>query len=147
MLRFGYAVMVCSFVACSLFACGEKLNPKGNEPTAKGGAGGSTEVGDIDGGVSEAGAGGAGGAAPVSYKQTIAPMVAASCAISGCHGGSSPIIGIGLDTYAGLNAWATLSNSDIQSGNMPLSGSAAVALTAADKKNFQDWVNAGAPNN
>lgn len=150
MLRFGFVVMVGSFVACSLFACGEKLNPKGNEPTAMGGAGGSTDIGGIDAGESEAGACGApaadvGEGAPVTYAKTIAPMVAASCASASCHGGSSPALGIGLDTYAGLKAFADSCNSAIQSGAMPIGGGA--ALTAADKKNFQDWVNAGAPNN
>jgi hypothetical protein len=146
MLRFGYAVMVGSFVACSLFACGEKLNPKGNEPTAAGGAGGSTNVGGVDSGDSEAGAGGAGGSAPVSYSKTIAPLMAASCALSGCHGGASPMLGIGLDTWAGVNAYAADSNSAIQAGTMPI-GTGVVALTPADKKNFQDWVTAGALNN
>jgi hypothetical protein len=149
MLRFGFAVMVGSFVACSLFACGEKLNPKGDEPTALGGAGGSTGVGAIDGGESEAGVGidGAGGTttAPVTYSKTIAPMVAASCTGASCHGGSNPALGIGLDTYAGLKSFADLCNTAIQSGAMPIGGGS--ALTAADKNNFQDWVNAGAPNN
>lgn len=146
MLRFGFVVMVGSFVVCSLFACGEKLNPGRDEPTAMGGAGGSTDTGVIDGGdVSEAGAGGAGGSAPITYSKTIAPMIAASCTTSSCHGGASPIIGIGLDTYAGLKAYLTESNSEIQSGAMPIGD--APKLTAADKKNFQDWVTAGALNN
>ena len=157
MLRFGYVVMVGSFVAISLFACGDKVNPKGPAPaggsTSMGGTtggGGTTDTGDIDGGVSEAGVGidGAGDtttAVVVTYSKTIAPMMAASCAISGCHGGSSPILGIGLDTYAGVKANLSLSSGAIQDGSMPIGSGA--ALTAADKKNFQDWVNAGAPNN
>jgi uncharacterized membrane protein len=150
MLRFAYVVLLGSFVACSWFACGEKLNPKGNEPTAVGGAGGSTDIGGIDAGESEAGACGApavdaGVSAPVTYAKTIAPMVAASCAISGCHSGSSPALNIGLDTYAGLKSFADLCNSAIQNGTMPIGDGK--ALTDADKKNFQAWVNAGAPNN
>ena len=160
MLRFGYLLIVATFVAGSLFACGDKINPKGTAPTAEGGTsgeGGTPGTGgttDIDGsvseaGVSEAGAGGTGGTtttAGVSYKNTIAPMMAASCAISGpCHAGSSPALNIGLDTYAGVKANAAVSNSAIQDGSMPIGGGA--KLTAADKKNFQDWVNAGTPNN
>ena len=150
MLRFGYLVMVGSFVVCMFFACGEKLNPKGAEPTAVGGAGGSTDIGGIDAGESEAGACGAaavdvGESAPVTYSKTIAPMVAANCATSDCHGGSSPALGVGLDTYAGLKLYAVPSNKAIQDGSMPTGGGK--LLTTADKKNFQDWVNAGAPNN
>jgi hypothetical protein len=150
MLRFGYAVMVGSFVVCTLFACGDKVNPKGVEPTAAGGAGGSTDIGGIDAGESEAGACGVGPvdvgeSAPVTYSKTIAPMVAASCTTSGCHGGSSPALGIGLDTYAGLKSFASLCSSAIQSGSMPIGDGK--PLTAADKKNFQDWITAGAPNN
>jgi hypothetical protein len=152
MLRFRYAVMVGSLFACSLFACGDKLNPKGNAQTGAGGTtgeGGSTDTGGIDGSVSEAGAGidGAGGTTTtvVTYSKTIAPMMAASCAVSGCHSGSSPALGVGLDSYANVKSNLSLANGAIQDGSMPISPGA--ALTAADKKNFQDWINAGAPNN
>jgi hypothetical protein len=173
MLRFRYAVMVGSLFACSLFACGDKLNPKGNAPTTAGGAsaggatgqGGTTDIGGVDSGESEAGvaidggggaggvggtAGGSGGAggsttATVSYSKTIAPIMAASCAVSGCHNSSDRLLGYAFDTYAGLKANVDVANSAIQDGSMPISPGA--ALTAADKKNFQDWVTAGSPNN
>ena len=139
MLRFGYLAMVGSFVAFSLFACGDKINPKGKAQT-----GGSTD--SIDGSVSEAGTGIDGTTTiVVTYSKTIAPMMAASCAFSGCHWGSSPALGIGLDSYANLKFNLSLANTAIQDGTMPISPGA--ALTAADKKNFQDWVNAGALNN
>jgi uncharacterized membrane protein len=80
-----------------------------------------------------------------SYSKTIAPMMTASCALSGCHAGSSPSLGIGLDTYANVKANAAVADSAIQAGAMPIG--AGVALTAADKKNFQDWFSLGAPNN
>jgi hypothetical protein len=80
-----------------------------------------------------------------SYSKTIAPMMTASCALSGCHAGSSPNLWMGLDTYANVKANAAAANSAIQAGAMPIG--AGVALTAADKKNFQDWVSLGAPNN
>jgi hypothetical protein len=160
MLRFGYVVMLGSFVAFSLFACGEKLNPRGNAPLSAGGAtgqGGNTDIGGVDGGESEAGVGidggggvgggGTGGSttAAVSYSKTIAPMMAASCAVSGCHNSSDRELGLALDTYAGLKPFVDQSNTAIQDGSMPIPPGA--DLTATDKKNFQAWVTAGALNN
>jgi hypothetical protein len=158
MLRFRYAVMVGSLFACSLFACGDKVNPKGNAPTSNGGAsaggatgqGGNTDIGGVDSGESEAGVGGGGAGgttgsttATVTYSKTIAPELAANCATSGCHAGSDPALGIGLDTYAGVKANAALSISAIQAGSMPPSGT----FPAADLKDLQDWVTAGSLNN
>jgi hypothetical protein len=169
MLRFGYLVMVGTFVACSLFACGDKLNPKGNAPTAVGGAtgeggttgeGGSTDTGGMDGSVSEAGVaidggvgaggttggtGGTGGSttATVSYSKTIAPLMAKSCATSStCHASGNPW-NVDLDTYAGVKSNAAASISAIKGGTMPPSST----ISAADLKSLQDWVNAGSPNN
>ena len=159
MLRFGYLVMVGTFVACSLFACGDKLNTKGNAPTGAGGTtgeggtmdtGGTADTGGIDGGsISEAGVptGGAGGnttAAVVSYKNTIAPIMTKDCVA--CHTGSSGFAGVALDTYAGVAANADLSLGTMQPGAaiaMPPGGS----VSAADLKSFQDWIKAGKPNN
>ncbi len=123
------------------------------------GAGGSTDTGSLDsgsgdlGGTTSAGgtASGSGGAAggtttaTVTYSKTIAPLMAASCALSGCHSGSSPVLGIGLDSYANVKANATAADGAIQAGTMPTGNGA--ALTATDKKNFHAWVSAGAPNN
>jgi hypothetical protein len=166
MLRFGYLVMLGSFVACSLFACGDKLNPKGNAPTGSGGTtgeGGTTEIGEFDGGESEAGVAidgvvGAGGAtggtgglsgaggsttAVVSYKNTIAPIMAKSCATSSmCHATGNPW-SVDLDTYAGVKSNAAASINAIEGGTMPPSGT----ISAADLKSLQDWVNTGSPNN
>ena len=163
MLRFRYLVMVVSLFACSLFACGDKgAKPSPNPSTggATGGpssTGGNADTGGIDGGDSEAGVaidggGGAGGTAvgvggstTVGYKNTIAPMMTASCAVSGCHNSTDRASGYAFDTYAGLKADIDLASIAIQSGFMPISPGA--DLTAADKKNFQDWVTAGALNN
>jgi hypothetical protein len=163
MLRFGYLVMVGTFVACSLFACGDKINPQGAAPTgglsAGGtiGQGGNTDLGGIDGGDAEAGVaidggGGAGGTtggtggsttATVSYSKTIAPIMAKSCATSStCHASGNPW-GVDLDTYAGVKSNAAKSISDIQTQKMPPSGT----FSASDLKSLQDWVNAGYPNN
>ena len=152
MVRFGYAVTVGSFFVCLMFACGDKMNPKGTpRNSGPAGAGGATENGDIDGSVSEAGigcgAGGTGGSttAAVSYSKTIAPMMAASCTVPGCHNSSDKTLGFTFDTYAGLEAYVDKANTAIQNGDMPIPPGA--DLTAADKKNFQDWVTAGSPNN
>lgn len=168
MLRFRYAVMVGSLFACGLFACGDKLNPKGDAPTSNGGAsaggatgqGGTTDIGGVDSGDSEAGVaidggggggstggnGGAGGStttATVSYKNTIAPIMATNCATSSsCHAAGNPW-GVDLDTYAGVKSNASISISAIQGGTMPPSGT----FPASDLKSLQDWVTAGSPNN
>ena len=72
-------------------------------------------------------------------------MMAASCTLSGCHSGSSPVMGVGLDTYANVKANAAVANTAIQQNAMPIGSG--VPLTPTDKQNFQDWVNAGTPNN
>ncbi len=107
--------------------CGDKQNP----------------AGDFRSDASAPPAGDAGGP---SYAKTIAPMMAASCTLSGCHEGDYPAFGIGLDSYEKVAANAQASNQAIQNESMPI-GVAAAALTAADRKSFEDWVNAGAPNN
>ena len=157
MLRLRYVVMVGSVVICSLFACGDKINPKGSAPTggtlAGGttGEGGTTDIGGMDGGDSEAGVafdgggGGVGGSttASVSYSKTIAPMMAKSCATSTtCHSAGNPW-SVDLDTYAGVKANATASISAIQGHTMPPSGT----FSDSDLKSLQAWVNAGYPNN
>jgi hypothetical protein len=128
MSRLANALMVAALLAGLSLACAsDKINPKGDRSPAAG-----------DGGIDT-------GGTAVSYSKTIAPMLEASCAVPGCHGGGSPALGIGLDSYDGAKTYASLSNSAIQNGSMPIGSGA--ALSAADKKNFQDWVSAGAPNN
>lgn len=179
MLRFGYAATIGTFLACLMFACGDKgygLKPISSGGAAGGGvsdtggtlgtgAGGTTDIGDIDGGESEAGvaidgggtvgAGGIGGGtggvggsttAVVSYAKTIAPMMTKSCATSSaCHAGSDPDGIVSLDNYADVKQYAALSMKRINNGSMP---EAPVApLTAAEIANFQAWISAGSPNN
>jgi len=112
-------------------ACGfdkDKQNPSGDfsPPSGSGGSGGGDTA--------------AGG---VSYAQTIAPMMAANCAFSGCHGASNFQAGVRLDTYPNVVANAAAANADIQDQSMPPGG----PLSATDRQSFQDWVNAGTPNN
>jgi uncharacterized membrane protein len=106
--------------------CGDKQNP----------------AGDFRHDASAPPAGDAGGP---SYAKTIAPMMAASCTLSGCHEGDYPAAGIGLDRYENVAANAEASNRAIQDQSMPIGAGA--ALTATDRQSFQAWVNAGAPNN
>lgn len=122
MTRFTWIAMA----VCFGLGCGDKQNPAGDYR--------------FDAAVPPSDA-----TAGVSYGKTIAPMMAASCTLSGCHGGSSPVAGIGLDTYEGVRDNATAANAAIQSQAMPIGSGP--ALTAADRQSFQDWVSAGAPNN
>jgi hypothetical protein len=115
------------------------------------GAGGTTTSGSggaatSAGGTTTGGSGGAAGgntSTTVSYAATIAPLMKANCATSGCHSGSDQIAGIALDTYANVSTNAGAADTAIQSGSMPPDG----PLSAAQQKAFHDWVTAGAPNN
>ena len=132
MVHFRDPLVFAALCAALCLGCGfdkDKQNPAGDfrTPAGSGGSGG----GDTSGGV--------------SYAQTIAPMMAASCTVSGCHG-ANPVMGIGLDSYDNVKANAVAANTVIQDKSMPISPPGA-ALTDADRQNFQSWVNAGAPNN
>jgi uncharacterized membrane protein len=116
MVHFRSLLVLGALAAALALGCGDKQNPAGDFQTSA-----------------------------VSYAQTIAPMMAASCTVSGCHGGDSPVMGIGLDTYDKVKANAAAANTKIQSKVMPISPG--VDLTDLDRQNFQSWVNAGAPNN
>jgi hypothetical protein len=159
-----------------MFACGDKgygLKPLSSGGAAEGGvsdtggtlgtgAGGTTGIGDIDGGDSEAGVaidgggtvgaggigggtGGAGGSttAVVSYAQTIAPMMKASCTQSVCHSSSKQAGGYAFDTYDTMKAGAADAIKAIQAGDMPPNG----GFSPTDLKNLQDWVTQGSLNN
>ena len=125
MFAFRNTVTLGLLCAALCFACGDKQNPNGDFKT--------------DSSASDS------TSAAVSYSLTIAPMMAASCAISGCHSGSGPASGIPLDTYANVSANASLADSAIKAKRMPIGSGA--ALTATDIQNFQDWVAAGTPDN
>lgn len=128
MVRFGSTRLVSGLALIWLLGCGDKQNPLGDSPAP----------GQSDSGQSDS-------IAVVSYTETIAPMMAASCTLSGCHGGASPLMGIGLDTYEGVKAFAAESNAAIQAKTMPIPPGA--DLTDTDRENFDAWVKAGAPNN
>jgi len=74
---------------------------------------------------------------PVTYKVQIAPLLAKSCALAGCHaaGATAP----DLSTYATAKAAGAASLQDIQSSAMPVGGT----LAATDKALFKAWVDGG----
>lgn len=84
----------------------------------------------------------------VTYQQTIAPLVEANCATSGCHLGPNGIGGLDLSTYGDLKSIADngqlLGHITGTSGNlMPPTGS----LPDCDIEKIRLWVNEGAPEN
>lgn len=107
------------------FACGDKQNPAGDFRGSGGGAGND--------------------ASGVSYARTIAPMMAASCAVEYCHDSQTRTAGIVLDTYEDVKANAESSNDAIQNQTMPVGP--APRLTDAERQAFDSWVKAGTPNN
>lgn len=127
MLRIGSLTIIGSLAL--LFACGDKINPRGDYPT--GGAGGVPGI--FDGGESaEAGL-------PPSFTYDILPLLKKACA---CHvsGGVPPL----LDTYTNTKANAIDSMQSIDNGTMPVG---LPPLSASEKALFQGWINAGTPNN
>jgi hypothetical protein len=143
MTEFKHALAIGILAIVATPGCGDKQNPLGDYQAPGSTAGAPGTGGTAGGGGS--GGGGTSGTSGVSYADVIAPMMAASCALSGCHAGASPTVGIGLDTYANVSTHASAANSAIQAGIMPIPPGA--NLTATDKQNFQSWVSAGAPNN
>jgi hypothetical protein len=83
----------------------------------------------------------------VTYSLTIAPIIAAKCAIPGCHvptGGNN----IPYTTYAEFKAKVGPDNNPLYNrlfvvGDMPKTGS----LTDEEKDEIKCWINAGAPDN
>jgi uncharacterized membrane protein len=120
MARFASMGFVSFLFGICLLACGDKQNPLGESK-------------------------GSCGIANVSYAQTIAPMMAASCTLSGCHVSPTPVRGIALDTYDGVKTNAAAANAEIQAKSMPIDPGAALSDSA--RQTFAEWVACGAPNN
>lgn len=76
----------------------------------------------------------------VSFKSDIQPLIASTCAISGCHNGTQAP---NLTTYELIASNAAAIKNETQSGRMPKNGT----LTAQQKKLIACWVQSGAPNN
>jgi hypothetical protein len=124
MLRFSQAIVATVMASTFLFACGDKINPQGDQPTD------SAVVTGVDGGGENTG--------PVTYTQTIKPFLAKYC--TGCH---SPSLGISpaLDTYSDAKAHAADCAGAMQT-TMPPSPP---KPTDAEKQAFQDWITQGTP--
>jgi len=128
MLRFSQAIVAGVMASTFLFACGDKINPKGDQPTDSAVAGST----GFDGG-------GGGTDGPVTYTQAIKPILDKYC--TGCH---SPALAIppALDTYNDAKANASAAHDAIEAGTMPPSGK---APTAAETQALQDWITQGTP--
>lgn len=83
----------------------------------------------------------------VSYSTHIVPIMENYC--YSCHSGSNPSSGYNLDTYTDLAGWA--SSGDLHGSVFRRAGFNAMppsfALDSCRMKLFENWINAGAPNN
>jgi hypothetical protein len=108
--------------------------------------------------------------APISLQRDVQPILTANCALSGCHGGSAPQLGLDLQdgkSYASLVGVASVEipsllrvepgssgtsylvlkiegDPSILGGRMPLSGS---PLPSPEVQVIRDWIDQGAPDN
>ena len=79
---------------------------------------------------------------PITYTNTIAPLMSASCNMSGCHNNSSAAGGYILETYTQVrNAFENGSAlSEIETGSMPLGGN---KLSDTTINNVKSWIENG----
>jgi hypothetical protein len=131
MLRIGSLTIIGTVSLGLLFACGDKINPRGDFPTGEPTGG---TIGSVDGGGQTGEAG-----VPPGFTYDILPLLKKSCL---CHvqGGVQPP----LDTYSNVKANANASMQSILDGSMPVG---LPPLSTSDKNLFQSWINAGTPNN
>jgi hypothetical protein len=79
----------------------------------------------------------------LSFVQDIKPILAASCAVAGCHNATSPIAGYDFETFDGTAIGIEDGISTIELGEMPIGGRP--KISAADLKTLQDWLDGGTP--
>ena len=78
-----------------------------------------------------------------TFAANVSPLIASSCAKSGCHAAGSTN-GVGpLTTYAQIFAARAQIRSNVASGNMPKDAT----FSATQKATITCWIDAGAPNN
>lgn len=78
-----------------------------------------------------------------SFATNVSPLIASSCAKSGCHNAGSTN-GVGpLTTYEQISAVKSQIRSAVSSGNMPKDAT----FTATQKATITCWIDAGAQNN
>jgi uncharacterized membrane protein len=83
-----------------------------------------------------------------SFSSNIQPVVSAYC--EGCHGGSSPSGDLALETYDQIKTIALdgrLMDALYGTNNVTLMPDNTTGLPECNISNFQNWVDAGAPNN
>lgn len=109
------------------------------------------------------GTGGGGNPTPTSncdpdtvyFTNTIMPIIASNCTMSGCHDAITHAEGINLTTYSGIMRIVRAGNASnsslykeiIKSGSGRMPPPPMPALTAAQKTLVQKWINQGAKNN
>lgn len=121
-------VFLCS-AACGILPEGD---PNGTEATDEGGSTGSTTGGSSTGGSST------GGTKSYTFAADLSPLLQSNCGV--CHGaGASNQSSFDITTKAAVVSKASLMQSDVDGGNMPLGGS----LTAAQKAIVDGWVSGG----
>lgn len=83
-----------------------------------------------------------------SYANNILPVVSAYCV--GCHGGSSPDADLTLESYTDIQTIALdgrLMDALLGQNGVAIMPDNTTGLPDCNISNFQNWVNAGAPNN
>lgn len=81
------------------------------------------------------------------YLTDVAPIMSASCNMSGCHNTTDAASGVILDTYAGVKIQALngrLMGSTSATGTMPKGGNKLPNCTLGK---IQKWIDTGTPNN
>ena len=78
-----------------------------------------------------------------SFATNVSPLIASSCAKSGCHGTGSSNGPGQLTTYAEISAAKTQIRAAVSSGNMPKDAT----FNATQKATITCWIDTGAQNN
>ncbi len=78
-----------------------------------------------------------------NYQKDIAPIMATSCAVAGCHAGSRPAKSIGLDNVNGVIINFFDAISAIEKGKMPIDNYP--KITATQLKTLKTWQAEGYP--
>lgn len=81
------------------------------------------------------------GATP-KFSSDVSPLIASSCAVSGCHAAGSANGPGALTTHAQISAAASGIRDAVVTGRMPKNGS----LSDAQKNTIVCWIDAGAKN-
>ena len=85
----------------------------------------------------------------VSFSKNVLPIFASSCALSGCHTGTTPAANISLDSYAGIvgaNVLTIRAAINYQGGK-PMPPPPSSQLTPSQLKIIDNWINQGLPLN